>query len=278
MATCPYCDLNLENRTERGRQTHIGICRMRYEGKTKDGTRLQAAADHRSESPVSSMSASATPPAAAADEAFADDASDANAIDDDEAAAAEDAPGAVAIEDVVHPFDSEADWELVKLVASEDTLPRGILEKLLRIVAIGDLTFTSTYAVRRAMDSLPGISFREADILLRPLPGVTYHHSQGDYVRYLTYFRDVGSLVLESLADHTSNDFELGLEEAEEVEHLVHAEHYRALLATLREQTGDDTALIVPLIFHSGSLHDVVPLVFHSRLGQFSIALCFNAL
>ena len=241
MAACVYCgDQGVRNR--HGQLTHVGICRVQHlvtRAQTAASATKEAAAGCPSMRSPSPMDAS--PPPSPVPPPEAEDAAPVASGDEDEANPAP----------TVHPFKSDADWELVQLVAAQDTLPSGILGDLMRIFRTGKVTFSSVYAIHRAMDALPGSSFIQEDIPLKPIPGCPYHKSQGPCVVYTTFYRELRPMIEQALSDCQPGDFVLQSDH-DVVDHIVSAEHYRALVQTLHTVTGDDTALLIPLVFHSG--------------------------
>ena len=154
-----------------------------------------------------------------------------------------------------HVFKSDADWELVKLVAKRDSLPKGISDELLHIFSMGGLTFRSTYHISEAIRELKGADFETHTILLRPLPDSSFHSSQGAYVEYVAYIRPLIPLLRDTL-DAYGNHLRKPVLQGKDTrinDHLVNAEEYQRLLTALRDATGDPTALLLPVVFHSGA-------------------------
>lgn len=256
--TCPYCGLGLLGMVRRGRQTHIGICRRdcvatpvrtRARMRSLDGAGAAAASPQPSGSPLGHFS-----PALSSN--------DGEATDDDEGGdvpyqqpPAPLQPFAAA---EAHPFASDADWELAKLVVTHDSLPRGTLDRLLTIFAMGDLTFRSTYAVLKGIDELPGRPFTKTTIQLAPMPDIAYVQAHGPFVPYELYHRPLLHHVVDSLAKGAPEHFVRAVElpeEDREREHLVSADAYQEMLRDLRDATGNPTATLIPLVFHSGTCH-----------------------
>ena len=157
---------------------------------------------------------------------------------------------------VTHPFETDGDWELVKLVARTDGLSKGILDQLLKIFRRGPVTFRSAHELHTAVEALPGPSFQFDEIFLHPCPDLPVTEASGPSVSYELHARSVCAIVRDILT--TSGDLLL-----DPVLHphdhedacLTDAKFYQDLLRQLRHSTGDATAMLVPLAFHSGSCH-----------------------
>ncbi len=248
---CTYCGDDLTTHSLHGRSVHVGRCRLAH---STHNLRVHPAARVR----APSMSPAPASLAASSSE---------GGIQDEGASAAggsPEPPDPMVVgddyeeEDGIprNPFQSEADWRLAKLLVRRDTVPSGVLDKILAIFALGGLTFRSTYAVRKAVDALPGPDFETETLYMKPMPDVPYVPAHGSYVPYKCHFRRLRPVVLDSLTRHGA----LGelvqpiLQPAPaETDHVTGAQRYQDLLRTLRDVTGDDTAMLAPLIFHSGA-------------------------
>lgn len=254
--TCPYCEQDLSAMVHRGRQTHIGFCR-----RDCVDTRGRTRAERRNADDAGAAPASPEPvghfPAASSSNGDATD-------DDDEGGDVGFQPLPAPLQPLAaagaetHPFATDADWELAKLIVTHDSLPRGTLDRLLAIFAMGGLTFQSTYAVLKSIDELPGRSFSKTTVHLAPIPDIAYVAAHGPFVPYELYHRPLLHHVLDSLVNAVPGHFfdaaELP-EEGRERDHLVSADAYQELLRDLRHATDNPTAVLIPLVFHSGACH-----------------------
>lgn len=161
----------------------------------------------------------------------------------------------IPVQAITHPFASEADWELIKLVADQDTLPKGLLDRLLAIFFMGGLTLSSSYFIHQAVDALPGSDFETNIIKLKPLPDSAWYKEQGPLVCYEVHTRPIVPLLIESLRSSGDllRDPQLVPKDIRVNDHLVNAERYQELLRDLRKATALETAVLLPVIFHSGA-------------------------
>ena len=232
---CEYCGLSFAGLTKRGALTHTGICSVNVQG---------APGDWEGSTPSQSE--------AEADLAHDDGGGSAVVSDEEEDEQAQIAAAPPPPEPTRHPFSSDADWDLVRLVSQRDSLPRGILDELLGIFGKGGLTFRTSYAVLTAIDALPGVPFNKMDLFLNHLPGV--RHAELGTVQYTFFFRSIGALLVDGLKRCRAEDLrhpELFPDE-QPIDHLVTGSWYQDTLRTLRACSGDDAAVLLPVVLHSG--------------------------
>ena len=174
----------------------------------------------------------------------------------DETGPPEDIPDAVAPtrRAITHPFASDADWNLVQFVGNHDSMPTGMLQELLRIFAMGGLTFRTTYDLFNQVDDLPGVPFESCTAFLDPIPGIEWVSAHGPRVDYTVFKRSIVDLLKSCLADEAATFLNptLNPEPNPAPTHLTEAATYQRLLAKLRKSTGQDDAVLLPILLHSG--------------------------
>lgn len=229
---CLYCGETTSHLSLHGQRTHAGLCASGCGSKEAPTSAPRSTAAARREEPPSPPPLSPPPPGDSSDSA-----SDADSAPQPS---------------LQHPFGSDADWELAQLVARNDGLSKGLLDSILKVFAMGGVTFSNAYDVFKAIDDLDGVDFESECFSLDPIPGVPLHHAQGDPVAYTVFHRkiaDVVSAAIKSNPDMLLNPSVLPQGNAT---HLTEAARYQTLLQTLRTSTGIDDAVLVPLLFHSG--------------------------
>lgn len=235
---CLYCTEHIAHLSHHGQLTHSGKCAFGRSSKGAATSAPRAAAATHQDVPLPPLS---PPPVCS----FEDDSAS-------EVAAAPQQPS------LKHPFASDADWELAQLVAHNDGLSKGLLDSLLKVFAMGGVTFANAYEVFKTIDDLDGVDFHSEVFSLDPIPGVPTHAAQGDPVAYTVFHRkiaDVVSAAIRSCPDMLLNP---GVHVQGSPTHLTEAFRYQTLLQLLREVTGIDDAVLVPLLVHSGGVSRVI--------------------
>ena len=180
MATCLYCGKCLASLSVHGQRIHTGRCSV---------------TDHEG---VVESEPSPEPPIGS-DWGF-------QLFHGDETGPPEDIPDAVAParRAITHPFASDADWNLVQFVGNHDSMPTGMLQELLRIFAMGGLTFRTTYDLFNQVDDLPGVPFEPCTAFLDPIPGIEWVPAHGPRVDYTVFKRSIVDLLKSCLADEAA--------------------------------------------------------------------------
>ncbi len=245
-ATCPFCGEAVLHMQRHGRRTHIGMCRARE---------LQRQDD---------MDASSASEAAEEDEEeeHHDVAGDAHGDDHVAPMHADDEPEEDAQSNtsaahnplLTHPFGTNGNWEFVQVLAFEESVPRHVLDQLLRILGEGDVTYRTCRDAFLEIDGLEGENFTKGTLLLPPLPDVTYVPVHGPRVEYNVFWKSIADVVRNTIA--TQGHLMLDPERCDaevKLGHWTQAFAYQDLLRLLQEMLPDERPLLVPLIFHSGA-------------------------
>ena len=228
--TCPYCHAQLEQfQGTRGRACHLAKCPGVLA--TANLRRLRPDCD--------------------AGEPGGDDdggGEDAHGlVDEDEEEVADEAPSY---------FGSAVNEAVAAMYARRPDLSKGLLNEMLGIFSphVPGL-FTSAGALLSSLDDLPGIHFEKRTVTLpqRPLRAGEVAPVGGATVNYALELRDLREVVRRSMEQHGAKVTRPALEAVQRVDDVTTGKAYQDQLQAFQRKHGPE-AVLVPLIFHSGSL------------------------
>lgn len=222
---CPYCEKELHFVTDRGRSTHVGICRSKE-------AKLRHASARAAEEDLQLAAAKRRRTEAASEEQTGP------------LAAAGARSGVVA--SAASPQLNATDHGWLRVFLERHDISISLLDAILPVCALPDPTrFNSGIAFMTFVDSLPGPSFHSISLKL-PEQRIVYEYP----------FRSILDVVEHMCVRHNGSLLDPEQPLAERELDLIDGERFRRLNDALQHAAGP-SATLAPLIFSSGSLDDV---------------------